>query len=643
MEYHLGKLIRSIRTERELLCRDVTRGLIGAEKISRMEKGGKELGKWMSDTLLERLGVSANKFGCLFLEEELESCELRRELLAQLKGREWDKAAKTYKKFYHQVRTAKETEEAGKIFQEQFLRYINLIAFYENGMKEAFAKITPINGLFYSMSETSTAVREINVREVLEMTVPEFVTEIADKYLLSRIERALVVMLADTLMSDSDEEKQKEGMELFRKVLCSMDKYLVDEEEMRYQYPRIASLAVRCFAIAGNYDEIWISNKGKDILLRNRRVFELDTFLRYEAEAALLAGDEETRKELLEQIKLLEDLRIAHKDSSDGGWKTRKFSAFMELAESGFNGIALGARIKRVREEKGITQDELAEGICSRRSIVRLENGHGRPHPFIMHHLLERLGQGTKRYFSDIVSNDYRMHECRWKMTECISVMDYEQAKKMLNVLEYNLDKEEADNRQALLTYRAIIDSEILELSPKEEEKLYREALSISIPADAHIEIWPLKKLETVLINDIAGTMHKRGKTKEASDLLKKVINSCERYHMMAEENNPQYIMTLYNLSSYVSKLEHYEEALELSERGLELGMQSGTGASIVEFMYKIAWNQERIYEKKGISELKETCLIMCRQAFELAKLIDYKTYIELIAKHCKEIYGLKI
>lgn len=644
MEYHLGRLIRSIRKERELLGRDVTRGLTGVEKISRMEKGGKELGKWTSDTLLERLGMSANKFGCLFLEEELEACELRRELLAQLKMCEWDKAAKTYKKFYQQVKVSKETEEAGKIFQEQFLRYINLLAFYDEGMKAVFAKLKPANGLFYSLTETSAASRGIDVREVLEMTVPEFETESADKYLLSRIERALVVMLADTLVSDDNEENKKEGMELFRKILRSMETYLADEEEMRYQYPRIASLAVRCFAIAGNYEETWISSKGKEILLRNRRVVELDTFLRYEAEAAELRGDVEVRKELLEQIQLLEEVNIARPDNAtEGGWKMRKFSAFMELAESGFNGIALGARIKRVREEKGMTQNELADGICSQRSIVRLENGHGRPHPFILHALLERLGQGTKRYFSDIVSNDYRMHECKWNMTASIAVMDYEQAEKFMNVLEYNLDEDEITNRQALLAYRTLIDSKIKDISYEEVEKRYREALSISVPENTHIENWPLKKRETVLLNNIANIMNKAGKVYEAAELLKKVLVSCERYHMMSEENNPQYILTLYNLSSYIGNLGDYKMALELSNKGLELGLQSGAGETIAEFLYKTVWNQEMIYEQEGETELKKTCLKLFRQAYELAKVIDYKILAKHIAKHCKEVYKIEI
>ena len=58
-------------------------------------------------------------------------------------------------------------------------------------------------------------------------------------------------------------------------------------------------------------------------------------------------------------------------------------------------GNSLGETIYSLRHSKGLTQEQLAEGICSPVSLSRIENGRQMPSKVILDALLSRLGAST--------------------------------------------------------------------------------------------------------------------------------------------------------------------------------------------------------------------------------------------------------
>ena len=62
--------------------------------------------------------------------------------------------------------------------------------------------------------------------------------------------------------------------------------------------------------------------------------------------------------------------------------------------------------IRETRKAQGMTQERLAEGICSRETIVKLERGERKPHWFIFRELLRRLGLSPEIYHNDITSGE---------------------------------------------------------------------------------------------------------------------------------------------------------------------------------------------------------------------------------------------
>jgi transcriptional regulator with XRE-family HTH domain len=77
--------------------------------------------------------------------------------------------------------------------------------------------------------------------------------------------------------------------------------------------------------------------------------------------------------------------------------------------------------IKELRKIKGLTQDELCEGICSISELSRIERGLRRPAWFTFEKLLQRLGEDPHKYYSDIVTiEEKRVIDLKEKIHKCL-------------------------------------------------------------------------------------------------------------------------------------------------------------------------------------------------------------------------------
>ena len=98
----------------------------------------------------------------------------------------------------------------------------------------------------------------------------------------------------------------------------------------------------------------------------------------------------------------------------------------------------------------GITQNQLAEGICTAKTIRRLEQGHCRPHGYNLYEILNRLELYSDFVMDEIVSYNAGDMELLEKVYDAISMNAAEKAQELLRTLKANLDMEYTRNRQTI-------------------------------------------------------------------------------------------------------------------------------------------------------------------------------------------------
>ena len=98
----------------------------------------------------------------------------------------------------------------------------------------------------------------------------------------------------------------------------------------------------------------------------------------------------------------------------------------------------------------GITQNQLAEGICTAKTIRRLEQGQCRPHGYNLYEILNRLELYSDFVMDEIVSYNAGDMELLEKVYDAIGMNEIEIAQELLQTLKANIDMGYTRNRQTI-------------------------------------------------------------------------------------------------------------------------------------------------------------------------------------------------
>lgn len=257
MEYHIGNLIKSIRKKEGISQVQLSHGLCSKSAMNKIETGEIEPGKWMADVLLERLGVSSNKYGCLFTSEEQQEFEEREKLLNLLQNGQMREFTQFWQKSWERNTFAKK-KDAGGVCQKQFLQYVKILFIYKEKDLE---------------DEQITK----KILEILRWTVPDFELKQLADVLYGRVERALLVLLA-YVYANNDNMREK-GYQIFKKILKQLEGQIKEDAELCYQYTRITALWAKFVMKHDYYLDIRIIQKAIALLQKIEKHMEYLYFL----------------------------------------------------------------------------------------------------------------------------------------------------------------------------------------------------------------------------------------------------------------------------------------------------------------------------------------------------------------------------
>lgn len=233
----------------------------------------------------------------------------------------------------------------------------------------------------------------------------------------------------------------------------------------------------------------------------------------------------------------------------------------------------LGPLIKQKREELGLTQEDLADGICSVPTLSRIENGERLPNQNHSEMLLQRLGYSDSLQVNYVPEKTLELHELKFNVRQAIIHNKREEALALLDEFESNSDPADCLNVQFLLIYRTILSD------APDDVRLERflEAIRMTSPRfdTDHFPVY-LSYEEIIAINNIASCKFAMGETDEAIDLLCALLRHYDCQMVNREEILRTQLMVYYNLSKYLLNAERYDECVELCEKGIRISQETG-------------------------------------------------------------------
>lgn len=250
----------------------------------------------------------------------------------------------------------------------------------------------------------------------------------------------------------------------------------------------------------------------------------------------------------------------------------------------------LGEIIYNLRKKAGMTQETLADGICSPVSVSRIENGSQMPSGKVLEKLLERLGTGTYQ-----LCNVYYENECQASLRKALEEIDaqvwagdFAQAREALQKL--STQKMDSANLQHTKMIYAAISMQDGTANEHTETELVN-ALRLTKPdidlSDCRSELFSPAEVNILVM--LTAAKYMAGKNLEAIRTGEEVMFALDRNKSRLPDYKVFQINLAHNLGQIMRDEGRYQEALIYAKKAEELSIRSTEQFMLPEIEFGIA------------------------------------------------------
>lgn len=293
----------------------------------------------------------------------------------------------------------------------------------------------------------------------------------------------------------------------------------------------------------------------------------------------------------------------------------------------------IGDVVRNLRVGKGLTQEELCDGICSASTLSRIENGTQYPTRLIFTLLAEKMGVDRYIYEDYVGDYDYEIYELTVRILACLEKGETEKAETYLDSLRYLTDEGAELESKAECIYRFVEllsasidynktrrneeDTESIELHQygyylyEEMNRLLETCEGLDFKRGSAV----IDKMEIRMYNLMGYAKYIQGDYKNAIDIWISLIDNY-RKRSFEGADFPKEMAALYcNTGAALTSLGMYEEAEAFLERGLRLCFDGG-GLRLVNrilhnrmYCFRLKGDKNRAYINLAFSKAICTCL----------------------------------
>lgn len=650
-EKKFGSLMMNLRKRQELDVRTLCDGLC-SESFGRRFESGERLPKYlMRERILNRLGITCEKFEIYLDYEEYGEWELRQKLITQLGKRDVKKCEELLEK-YEKLIWKRKDKKKGDELQRQFVLSVKIQLEkwkeeQETEKQEKEVKPEMVNLLKEAISLTIWGVLVEQNGEGYENSRSVFhYDQLRNKVLAPQEWNLLLEYFVYRLRQEEKEDSQDPKLEntswytgevtVFYKA---MEQGTGHYEELNKSYilPK-AAFYLSAF-IKKNIDReekhkmkryqlmVELCNDGIELLRDTERMYYL---------WELLALKEEAEKNLIniykesKEARRAESLEKIHRDTVDYKQVIETICHFVDRSPQMTDDLHLyqEGMVQCMNDVIAIRRKMLhlrvtdVEEICDDKTIRRIEKRQSKSVMEIREGLFKKLGLSGEYQRMEVVSTEPGVGNIIKKLSKAINEYDQEEMKKLINEFVAVVDDTDLPSQQYMQTYVDLTKLLCGEMSKEEFAKREKELLRATLPI-------PLEELlqsegEIYLTDEEYMILYHIYCHETQVDVKGMVEKFLERYcaYLGGEEENRRYI-GLYELlrnkiASELGNRGQYEKSNEMSREDIERAIDLRRIGMMDRYYYNIAWNNREATKEKEESwsmidkEIKE-CLVLSK------------------------------
>ena len=254
--------------------------------------------------------------------------------------------------------------------------------------------------------------------------------------------------------------------------------------------------------------------------------------------------------------------------------------------------INLGDKIKKTRLEKGLTQAELAEGICTQASISNLENNTSVPTLLILLEISNRLNLE----FSEL--SEYAIEQASPAVTVFKKVQTLRSQFKLKEAytLMQELEFEDLKTNQEKKQYYYYVGITCLLGYNKISDATYNFNLGLNLETDPQLEF-----LDILIMNGIGLAYFMESEHEKALTYFEKSLILLEGLLEQTNSSieNGEVLKVYFTSAKFYSEIGDYKRALSLCELSISLQKKLNMNYELDRIYYEKAFNLIQLDERK--------------------------------------------
>lgn len=606
----MGKLIGEVRHHEGISLYQLSRGLCTVAYLNQIENGRRESGKQLTDALLQRLGKSVDLFGIILDGKEFEQWQLRQKIVGCL-ARGNVNEARDLVKIY-----GKETKGS---LAEQFVQTVEINIRASEGVPPK--ELLPF------------------VQNALELTCPDFSSTPLKNILISQAEgRLLLAWLELREQVEGETAVAQAYMDLFHGLHASR----YDSRSRIYLFPYIACHVIHWFYHRHQlYQALAVCDEALHELAVEKRLNASDKLLKWKQ---ILFDEMGICNDFPgQQLRQLQSIQSVNK----------KQDPFISLEERG-HVFCFNQLIRERRKLLNLSQEELSEGICDPRTVLRIETKNISPQKEIRKNILKKLRMSGERYDYQVISEHYEDYVLRSEYARACRDGKYACATELLSKLISNISGT-VTNQQYIMTEEAYLRgrlpvSDPEHLSSEEEFHIREKALKLTIPNDLedinHWHACALSINESILLINLAQDYQCFKNQKKSLEIYEYIRKCMKAYEGTLFYIDDFYLYAMFELSRILGNLGKYEESEALTKICVQYSMTSQNSRFLWLCCYSLAWllEQRVLHSKMDIRKkyIKKISKLL-QQAYYIAEIAEDRDGAQYICMHYQHFFGHKL
>lgn len=454
MGEYFYKMIRSMRVNKNYTQRQLASGLCSVSMLSYIEKGERIPSREIKQRMYERMGGSFLGFVNILNGDESKICRIKTDIIELIEEDKWEN------------------------LDEQLSILKSLINEKDSVSKQFLYDIQGIQAI---RKEDYCEAKEL-YKKAIKCTINTQNLNNSRQYILAAIEYYYILMYYYCLSKTNDADST---------YINEQIKDLINQIETS-NLEEINKAAVFGYVLTRYYEFVKNTNFNEQLYLKNK----IDTALSMVTKCGYIFNVYDLLNNKIEICELLHDFEdekvIARKKLNAidklynvASVRHNAFYSILFLYNESF--IDISYMIKARRKMLKLTQDQLVEGICSVKTLRRIEQGIVNTQYAVLNPICKRLGLSGEFQYYNYITENWEIINTAYEYRIAARDRDFLKARYLLDRIETKVDKS-PQNKQIIIMDKAYIDFNYGKISQKEYLEKLKEALKLTIDINQEMD-----------------------------------------------------------------------------------------------------------------------------------------------------------